>query len=147
MRLFVGPLAESAGQQDVRDFIETGMRPKGPLAFLKKTAGRVSCTMMEVPGGEGRGATYFAVVHIHPTSLAEKVIANLNGALIKSKAVTVREFIERDAVNERRRKPLSEHPWNRRSLDRRGNAVLRVYGSTKQAVFTPVKGFAREYKD
>jgi hypothetical protein len=150
MRLFVGPLPQSAGQKDVRDFIETGIRQRGPLAFLNKTAGRVSCTMMEVPGREGRGPIYFAIVHIHPASLAEKVIRNLNGSTIRSRAVAIREFIERDPGNERRRSPSSEQPWNRRSLDRRGYAVFRVFrvcGSTRQIIIAPVEGFAREYRD
>jgi hypothetical protein len=145
MRLFVGPLSESAGQKDVRDFIETGIRPRGPLAFLNKTTGRVSCTMMEVPGREGRGPIYFAIVHIHPASLAKKAITNLNGSTIRSRAVAVREFIERDPGSERRRRPSSAHPRNQRSLDRRGYAVFRVCGSARQLTIVPVKGYVREY--
>jgi hypothetical protein len=147
MRLFVGPLPEVASQEDVRDFIETALRPRGPFAFFKKTVGRVSCAMMEVAGRDGRGPIYFAIVHVHPASFADKVIVNLNGATIRGRTVTVRKFTERNPANERRREVASEHPWNRRNRDRRGHAVRRTNASNRQVVFAPVKGFAREYKD
>jgi hypothetical protein len=147
MRLFVGPLSELTEQQAVRDVIETAIRPNGFLAFLKKTSRRVSCTMMELPARDGRGPIYFAIVHIHPPNLAAKVIRKRNGTIIRTRSVTIREFVERDPANERRRDVFSERPWNRRSRDRRGHALLRICGSTKQAVFAPVKGFSREYRD
>jgi hypothetical protein len=147
MRLFVGPLPELTGQQEVRDVIEAAIRARGPLAFLYKAVRRVSCTMMEVPARDGRGPIYFAIVHIHPQDLAVKVIRKLNGAILKGRPLSVREFIERDPENERRRDVPGARPWNRRNRDRRGHAVLRICGSTKQAVFAPVKGFSREYRE
>jgi hypothetical protein len=146
MRLFVGPLAEAVSLQDVRDLIESGIRPTGPFAFLKKTPGRVNCTMMEVPGRDGRATIYFAIVHIHPATFGGKVVAKLNGTTLRGRPVSVRPYMERHPGNERRELPgipLRE----RRGHDRRGHAVRRVYGAAKEFVFAPVKEFAREYNE
>jgi len=150
MRLFVGPLAEAVSQQDVREFIESGIRPTGPFAFLKRNAARVACTLMEVPGRDGRATIYFAVVHIHPEALGYKAIANLKGEPLKGRPVSVRKYVERNPANERRREQPNIRLKERRGDDRRGHAVRRVHGATKGLVFSPVKAFARvytEYKD
>lgn len=147
MRLFVGPLAESASSQDVRRFIQAGISHKGWLGLFKNASGQFSCTMMEVPGRNGFDSTYFAIVQIPLPSLARKAITNLNGASINEKTVSVRMFVERNPANDRRQAIPLDKAAGRRKRERRGHAVPRIFRTAKKVVIEPVMGFAREHQD
>jgi len=138
MRLFVGPLPEHVSPQDVRNFIGSGIRPRGPLALFKKAPKTVSCTMMETPSYRGQSSTYFAIVQIPFPALAERAIKNLNGGSIGNRQVTVREYVDRDSANDRRRTEASEQAQSRRTRERRGHAILRVYRAPEKVVVAPV---------
>jgi hypothetical protein len=114
MQLFIGNLAKNVRASDIAWFFSRHLRkPDYNRAELYDSYGI-------------DGSRRFAVVELDDSKQAREFVKKLNGRVLRSERVEVREFLHRSSNNERRAVDWRRRDWSdeeRRGHDRRGNVI------------------------
>ena len=133
MLLFIGRLPPNFRRQQLYNFVKRGIRNKGLLGLLQKTA-KFDCKIMMMRDKNAQEPEYFAVVSGLSFEAARKAIRNLNHVQFNGKVVGVRVYRVRSWTNDRRRLQLHTKPdptKEQRHRDRRGRwTVTEIWQTT-----------------
>jgi RNA recognition motif-containing protein len=133
MLLFIGRLPPNFRRQQLYNFVKRGIRNKGLLGLLQKTA-KFDCKIMMMRDKDTQELEYFAVVSGLSSETARKAIKNLNHVQFNGKVVGVRVYRVRSWTNDRRRLRLHTKPdptKEQRLRDRRGRwTVTEIWQTT-----------------
>ena len=115
MKLYVGPLPETAAYRALK-------------SFFKGYEKNISIQIRQLTHDDDETITY-AFVTVTTDRIGKKAIKKLNGTMLKGKPVLVREFVTRASSNDRRSLSWRMKPWkffNRRHIDRRKKRVTKL---------------------
>ncbi|PLY11967.1 MAG: hypothetical protein C0631_17780 [Sedimenticola sp.] len=125
MDIFIRNLPESVTRLDLINFIEKGLKPRWSL-FGSNNGRMLKCQIFVVTNMHTRASEFHALAKVEPSSAANSLIAKLNGSLLKGKPMTVRKFMRRSILRNRRRQSLEikpERTENQRRTDRRRSNI------------------------